>query len=348
MNEEIPPGTRGGKVAREAPATSRTAARGGSGADAEPAIEHGVLVMAYGTPRTREEVEGYYTDIRRGRAPTPELLAELVGRYDAIGGTSPLAERTEAQAAALQAALDGLAPNRYVVTLGLKHADPKIEAGIDELASRGVDRIVGLVLAPHYSAFSVGQYLDRARAAAARHDLHVLGIESWAVEPAFVDALATDVRRRLASMPANTKVLFTAHSLPQRIIDAGDPYPDELRATAAAVAGAAGLAPWSAWSIAWQSAGRTPEPWLGPDILQVIDDLAGAESADGLLVCACGFVADHLEVLYDLDIEARRRAEAAGLVFDRCACVNDDPAVMGALAARVHELADRWPTGDRA
>jgi hypothetical protein len=215
MNEEIPPGNRGGKVAREAPATSRTAARGGSGADAEPAIEHGVLVMAYGTPRTREEVEGYYTDIRRGRAPTPELLAELVGRYDAIGGTSPLAERTEAQAAALQAALDGLAPNRYVVTLGLKHADPKIEAGIDELASRGVDRIVGLVLAPHYSAFSVGQYLDRARAAAARHDLHVLGIESWAVEPAFVDALATDVRRRLASMPANTKVLFTAHSLPQ-------------------------------------------------------------------------------------------------------------------------------------
>ena len=299
----------------------------------------GVLLMAYGTPRSREEILPYYTDIRRGRPPTPELLAELTARYDALGGTSPLAARTEAQRAGLQRALDDVAPDRYVVELGLKHADPKVEAGVDALARQDVDRIVGLVLAPHYSAFSVGQYLDRARTAAVPHGLEVLGVESWATEPAFVDFLATDVRRRLGAMPANTKVLFTAHSLPQRIVETGDPYPEQLRATAAAVAAAAGLGSWSSWAVSWQSAGRTPEPWLGPDVLQVVDDLAASEAADGLLVCACGFVADHLEVLYDLDIEARGRAEAAGLAFDRTACVNDDPVVLGALAGRVHALA---------
>jgi ferrochelatase len=299
----------------------------------------GVVLMAYGTPRSREEIEPYYTDIRRGRPPTPELLAELTARYDALGGTSPLAARTEAQRAALARALDELAPGGYVVELGLKHADPKVEAGVDALAAAGVDRIVGLVLAPHYSAFSIGQYLDRARAAAEPHGLAVQGIGSWATEPAFVEFLAHDVRRRLDAMPANTKVLFTAHSLPQRIVDAGDPYPDELRATATAVARSAGLGSWSSWAVAWQSAGRTPEPWLGPDVLQVIDDLAASEAADGLLVCACGFVADHLEVLYDLDIEAHGRAQARGLAFDRTTCVNDDPVVIGALARRVHALA---------
>ncbi len=141
----------------------------------------------------------------------------------------------------------------------------------------------------------------------------------------------------------NTKVFFTAHSLPQRIIDAGDPYPQELRSTAEAVAAAAGLGDWSNWAIAWQSAGRTPEPWLGPDILQVIDDLAASRDDDqrdaqsGVLVSAVGFVADHLEVLYDLDIEAAHRAESHGIAFARTACVNDDPTVMAALARRVIE-----------
>lgn len=302
-----------------------------------------VLLMAYGTPRHPDEIEAYYTDIRRGRPPTPEALAELVARYDAIGGISPLAELTEAQRDALQGALDERAPGEYHVTLGLKHAEPKIETSVEDLAARGFRRIIGLVLAPHFSSYSIGQYLGRTRDAATPHGIEVLGIESWATEPAFVEFLADDLRRRLADMPANTKVLFTAHSLPQRIIDAGDPYPDELRATATAVAGAAGLADWSSWSIAWQSAGRTPEPWIGPDILSVIEDLAAAEAADGVVVSACGFVADHLEVLYDLDIEARQRAEAEGLAFDRTACVNDDPAVMAALAGRVVAL-DRAAT----
>jgi len=291
-----------------------------------------VLLMAYGTPRTPAEIEPYYTDIRRGRAPTPELLADLVARYDAIGGISPLAQRTEAQRDALQAALDERSPGRYTVVLGLKHAEPKIEAAVDALAAQGIRRIIGVVLAPHFSSYSIGQYLGRARQAAEPHGITVEGIESWATEPAFVDFLTDDLRSRLASMPANTKVLFTAHSLPQRIIDAGDPYPDELRATAEAVAARVGLEPWSQWAIAWQSAGRTPEPWLGPDVLEVIDDLAASGHVGGVVVSACGFVADHLEVLYDLDIEARHRAEQLGLAFDRTACVNADPAVMGALA----------------
>jgi ferrochelatase len=294
-----------------------------------------VLLMAYGTPRTPAEIEPYYTDIRRGRAPTPEQLADLVARYDAIGGISPLAARTEAQRDALQKALNEIAPDTYEVVLGLKHAAPMIETAVNELAARGFQHIIGLVLAPHYSSFSIGQYMGRARAAAEPHGITVTAIDSWATEPALVEFLAADLRSRLSAMPANTKVLFTAHSLPQRIIDAGDPYPDELRSTAEAVAVAAGLDSWSSWSIAWQSAGRTPEPWIGPDILAVIDDLAASENASGVVVCACGFVADHLEVLFDLDIEARQHAQAKGLAFDRTSCVNDDATIMHALAQRV-------------
>ena len=294
-----------------------------------------VLLMAYGTPRTPAEIEPYYTDIRRGRAPTPEQLADLVARYDAIGGISPLAARTEAQRDALQNALNAIAPDTYEVVLGLKHAEPMIETSVNDLAARGFQHIIGLVLAPHYSSFSIGQYMDRTRKAAEPHGITVTSIDSWATEPAFVEFLAADLRSRLADMPANTKVLFTAHSLPQRIIDAGDPYPDELRSTAEAVAAAAGLDSWSSWSIAWQSAGRTPEPWIGPDILAVIDDLATSENASGVVVCACGFVADHLEVLFDLDIEAKKHAEDKGLAFDRTSCVNDDATIMRALAQRV-------------
>ena len=294
-----------------------------------------VLLMAYGTPRTQEEILPYYIDIRRGRQPTEEQLADLVRRYDAIGGISPLNQRTEAQRAALQIALDQQAPGRYEVVLGMKHAAPKIEDAVVELAASGFTSIVGLVLAPHFSSYSIGQYMDRATTAAAPYGITVTPIESWATEPAFVEFLAADLSRRLEAMPVNTKVLFTAHSLPQRIIDGGDPYPHELRSTAMAVAERAGLGQWSTWAIAWQSAGRTPEPWIGPDILQVLRELGDSENADGALVCACGFVADHLEVLYDLDIEARQLANELGLAFDRTSCVNDDASVMAALAARV-------------
>ena len=296
-----------------------------------------VLLMAYGTPRSREEILPYYTDIRRGRPPTEEQLSDLTARYEAIGGLSPLAALTEAQRDALQTALNNIAPNTYHVALGLKHAAPMIEDAVQQLAQEGFTKIVALVLAPHFSSFSIGQYIDRATTAATPHGISVVGITSWATEEAFIDFLAADMSAKLASMPANTHVLFTAHSLPQRIIDAGDPYPAELRSTAVAVAAKVGLTENTQWSIAWQSAGRTPEPWIGPDILDVIDQLATQSTpATGVLVSACGFVADHLEVLFDLDIEASHRAEQQGLAFARTECVNDNGAIMNALAHRVH------------
>lgn len=296
-----------------------------------------VLLMAYGTPRSREEILPYYTDIRRGRPPTEEQLNDLIARYEAIGGLSPLAALTEAQRDALQTALNNIAPNTYHVALGLKHAAPMIEDAVQQLAAEGFTKIVALVLAPHFSSFSIGQYIGRATEAATPHGISVVGITSWATEEAFIDFLVADMSAKLASMPANTHVLFTAHSLPQRIIDAGDPYPAELRSTAVAVAAKIGLQENTQWSIAWQSAGRTPEPWIGPDILDVIDQLATQSTpAEGVLVSACGFVADHLEVLFDLDIEALHRAQQHGLAFARTECVNDNGAIMNALAHRVH------------
>jgi ferrochelatase len=302
----------------------------------------GVVVMAYGTPRSLDEVEGYYTHIRRGNAPPPELLAELVGRYEAIGGVSPLAERTEAQRAAIEAALDDLAPGRYRVVLGQKHAAPFVEDAVATLAADGVRTTVGLVLAPHYSRFSVGQYHQRAAEAGAAHGIEHLPIDSWHLEPAYLAFLAEAVREARAPLPDAHKVLFTAHSLPERAL-VDDPYPDQLLAGATAVAEELGLDRWTGWGLAWQSAGRTADPWRGPDILEVIDDLAGTGRAEGVCVCAQGFVADHLEVLYDLDIEARARAESHGLAFARTRSLNDEPTVMAALARRVHELATAGP-----
>ena len=301
-----------------------------------------VVLMAYGTLRSKEEILPYYTDIRRGRPPTDEQLQDLTNRYEAIGGLSPLKQLTEDQRDALQNELNGISPNQFQVFLGLKHASPFIEETVAEVVELGYKKIVGLVLAPHYSSYSIGQYMDRVRAVAEPAGITVSGIDSWAREEAFIDFLANDMREKLASLPERTKVLFTAHSLPQRIIDGGDPYPEELRATAELVAEKVGLTRWSDWSIAWQSAGRTPEPWIGPDILEVIDSFAAQsasdEPIDGVLVSACGFVADHLEVLFDLDIEAAKHAGSHGIAFARTACVNANPSVMAALARSVAAL----------
>lgn len=285
----------------------------------------GVLVMAYGSPASADDVEAYYTHIRRGRPPTPEQLDDLRRRYDAIGGISPLRARTDAQARVLQEALgDG-----YRVELGMKHASPFIEDGVAAL--QDCERIVGLVLAPHHSAMSVGEYLARARETST---VPFTAIESWAREPAYISFLAGAVRERLASMPGDTKVLFTAHSLPKRIVELGDPYPDEIRATADLVAADVGLDRWAGYATGWQSAGRTPEPWLGPDVLEVIADATGP-----LLVCPCGFVSDHLEVLYDLDVDAAAAAARKGIAFARTRVLNDDRDVLAALAARVKAAA---------
>jgi protoporphyrin/coproporphyrin ferrochelatase len=299
----------------------------------------GLVVMAYGTPASPDDVEAYYTHIRRGRPPTREQLDELVGRYQAIGGVSPLTERTRAQVDALATALEDAEPGEWRVELGNKHTTPFVESALTALADRGApggrpDRVIGLVLAPHYSRGSVGEYHKRAAAAAAEHGLTYTPVDSWHHVPAWVDAQARRVREALAELPDKTKVLFTAHSLPERVLE-GDPYPDELLASATAVADELAL---PTWSTAWQSAGATPEPWRGPDILDIIRELAGTGRADGILVVPQGFTSDHLEVVYDLDIEAAAVATDAGLAFARTDVVNDDPTVMAALADRLRAL----------
>jgi ferrochelatase len=290
--------------------------------------------MAYGTPASLDDVEAYYTHIRRGRPPSPEQLDDLIGRYRAIGGTSPLRAITEAQAARLATALgDG-----WQVVLGYKHAAPFVEDAVAELVAAGCTSITGVVLAPHDSRGSIGEYAERLAAAAAPHSIPATTLRSWSDLDAWRAHLAEAVRARLAELPARTKVLFTAHSLPERVLADGDPYPDALHASAAAIAAMAGLDRWAGWGLAWQSAGRTPEPWRGPDILEVIADLAGTGRADGVLVCPQGFTADHLEVLYDLDVEAARHAAGLGLAFARTPSVNDDEPVLTALADRVRRL----------
>ncbi|MGQ0519912.1 MAG: ferrochelatase [Actinomycetota bacterium] len=291
----------------------------------------GVLVMAYGTPASPDDVEAYYTHIRRGRPPTPELLADLRRRYDAIGGISPLAARTRAQVSGLAAALgDG-----FVVALGQKHAAPYVEDGMAELVEAGATEVVGLVLAPHYSALSVGQYHDRAAAAGGAA---YRGVGAWHRHPELIRLLAGRVAAARARLPvaagAVVETLVTAHSLPERARHLDLPsYPSQLEETAGAVAAAAGL---DRWRVAWQSAGRTADPWIGPDILEVLRALP-AEGVEGVVVCPAGFVSDHLEVLYDVDIEARRVAEGAGLALERTASFDDDPGFVALLASVVRD-----------
>ena len=300
----------------------------------------GVLVMAYGTPAGLEQVETYYTHIRHGRRPTPELLADLQNRYQAIGGVSPLMEHTRAQVHGMQTALDAIAPGRFRTILGMKHVPPFIEESVAELGRDGVQRIIGLVLAPHYSSMSVGEYIQRARAALPA-SVPFSAIESWHLVPGYVAYLTEqvlNVKTRMLQVPGipeeKLEVLFTAHSLPARILSMGDPYPRQLQETAEAVAKAAQL---RRWSVAWQSAGRTTDPWIGPSILEVLQELP-SQGVEGVVVCPAGFVSDHLEVLYDLDIEASRLAAAQHLAFARTALPNNDPRFLAVLAEmiRIH------------
>ncbi len=294
----------------------------------------GVLLMAYGTPATPRDIEAYYTHVRRGRRPTEEQLSDLRRRYEAIGGTSPLLERTQEQATGIQAALgDG-----FRVALGMKHAPPFVEDGVAALAGAGISRVVGLVLAPHYSMLSVGEYAKRAEAAAIEAGVHLTMVQSWHLAPGYLDLLARFVADEIDRLGADpVEVVFTAHSLPTRILDMGDPYPDQLAETAKAVADRAGV---DRWSVGWQSAGRTPEPWIGPDVLAILPALADAGVA-GVVVCAAGFVSDHLEVLYDLDVEARAAADQLGLAFARTPSPNADPSFCAAVADVVRDVDPR-------
>lgn len=294
-------------------------------------VTDALLAMAYGTPSSLDDVEAYYTDIRGGRPPSPELLAELTGRYRAIGGRSPLLDITFAQANGAGAQLNMKA---YV---GQKHATPFIADAMAQVAADSVDRLAGLVLAPHYSDMSVGDYERRARLAAEKIGWNgeLVMINSWFDDDALIELLAGRVRDAIAQLPQAARddfvVLFTAHSLPVKILESGDPYPQQLERTAELVAARAGI---ERWQVAWQSAGRTPDPWLGPDLLEVLVEL-GAKGVKGVVVCPCGFVADHLEVLYDVDIEAKILAAELDMELVRTASPNDDPAFIDVLAGVV-------------
>ena len=301
----------------------------------------GVLLMAYGSPESLDDVEEYFTHIRGGRKPPPEAVEELKERYRRIGGRSPLNEITRAQARALERMLNANAgaDGGYRVYVGMKHGHPFLHEAVPRMAQDGVERAVGVALAPHYSRLSVGAYIEAAREALKAQPIDVRFVESWHLRPSFLDAWVARVRDALERFGPEERdevvAVFTAHSLPERIRQWDDPYPKQLRETAEAVAGRVGL-PDSRWKLAYQSASPTGEPWLGPDILDVLDELA-AQGVRNVLVCPIGFVADHLEVLYDLDVECRGRAEGLGLHLERTESLNDDPLLIRALAEIVRE-----------
>jgi ferrochelatase len=292
-----------------------------------------VLLMAYGSPDTIDQVEAYYTDIRRGSPPPPELLEELIDRYKAIGGGSPLSRIVEEQRAALEAELAarGLPLPVYA---GMRHIAPRIADVVTDMATDGVGRFVALALAPQQSSNGAGyrRAVEQGVAAAgeAGRTLEPVFVASWHDEPRFIEALAAATREALDRFPdpSGVRVMFTAHSLPQRVIAQGDVYADEIAATSRLVAERLGLA---SWERAWQSAGRTGEPWLGPDLLAEMTRLTG-EGVRELVVCPVGFVADHLEVLYDIDIEAQATAKALGVHLERARAMNTDPTFIAALA----------------
>ena len=279
-----------------------------------------VIVMAYGSPATAEDVPAYLADIREGRPVSEAAVAELTERYRRIGGLSPLDEITEAQRSALERELG--AP----VFVGMKHWRPRIAEAVESALAGGADTLVGLVLAPHYSRLSIAGYRERLEQAL-QGRAELVFVKSWHDLNPFLDVLAERVRG------FNGHVVFTAHSLPERILADGDPYREQLLETSRLVAERAGLAE---WSFAFQSASATGEPWLGPDILEELNRLA-ANGVRRVLVCPVGFVSDHLEILWDLDIEARERAAELGLELERIESLNDDPAFVRALAALVRE-----------
>ncbi|TBR26215.1 ferrochelatase [bacterium] len=288
-----------------------------------------VLLMAYGAARRPEDIPAYLADIRGGRPASPELVAEVTHRYGLLGGRSPLFEITDAQAEGLRRALAarGLAAD---VAVGMRHSEPTIARVVAERAAAGARRVVGVPLTPFQSSLSVGAYFKKLDEAAG--GLRVLRSGAWHLNKNLVAAYAERVREAFARVPealrGRTELLMTAHSLPQRILAAGDPYPGQLQETSAAVAKAAGF---KAFRFAYQSRGATAEPWLGPEAGDSLRELAKA-GAKAVVLCPVGFVSDHMETLYDDDVLYKGQAEALGLGFYRAGALNDHPLFAEALA----------------
>ena len=296
----------------------------------------GVLVMAYGGPNTIDEVEPYLMDVRGYRPTAPEIVHEVRERYREIGGRSPILERTSAQAAALEAALN-TGETCFKAFVGMRHWHPYIKEALDWMQAQRIERAVGLVMAPHYSRMSIEAYFKKIEEAGS--PLEIARIDDWHLLPGYLDALAERVRTALRRFPedvrADVPVIFTAHSLPQKILEWGDPYPIQLRATVAALMKSLGGQP---HAFAYQSAAMTPDPWLGPDVSSLIERFA-AEGQRHVLICPIGFVCEHVEILYDIDIVYQKQAKSLGMQLERIEMLNDAPEMISGLAGLVRRTA---------
>ena len=289
-----------------------------------------ILLMAYGTPDSADDIEPYLADIRRGRKPTPEVVEDLKVRYHRVGGRSPLLEITRAQASAVEKQLASRGVNTRVY-VGMKHWHPYIREVVPQIVGDGYDRIVGLVLAPHYSQISIGGYkeaLQESLAASGR--LSADFVESWYNHPLFHRAVMETIENALMQFaePEKVELLFTAHSLPERILAMNDPYRTQLASSCRSVADLLGR---KNWSFAYQSAGQTEDKWLGPDLIEYLRSLQATNRCAGVLVAPIGFVADNLEILYDIDVEAQEFARSIDLKLRRTESLNTSPTFISAL-----------------
>ena len=283
--------------------------------------------MAHGTPASVAEMPEYLTLVRGGRPPSPDLVAEMRHNYEAIGGRSPLTEITQAQAAALAARLGPGVP----VAVGMRNWRPFISDALEELAASGADRVIGIPMAPQFSTLSVEKYVTAARASAPTN-VRIEPVRTFHAHPLLVDAFAE--RLRAAAPASGELVVFTAHSLPQRVVDNGDPYATEVAATARAVAERAGV---REYELAYQSAGRTPEPWIGPDLGELVRRRARG-GVRRFLVAPIGFVCDHTEILFDIDIQAAAAAREHGATLRRTESLNVSPTFIAALEDIVRRM----------
>ncbi|MCE4050389.1 MULTISPECIES: ferrochelatase [Bacillaceae] len=298
----------------------------------------GLLVMAYGTPYKEEDIERYYTHIRHGRRPTDEMLEDLRSRYEAIGGISPLAKITQEQAERLEAHLNSIQEDiEFKMYIGLKHIEPFVEDAVKSMHADGITEAVSIVLAPHFSTFSIKSYNGRAKQAAEElGGLTIHSVESWYDEPKFIEYWSKKVQETFSKMSeeerSNAALIVSAHSLPEKILQYGDPYPDQLKETADLIAKSAGV---SNYYIGWQSAGNTPDPWLGPDVQDLTRDLYEKHGYKAFVYTPVGFVADHLEVLYDNDYECLVVTKDIGASYYRPEMPNAQPEFIDALATVV-------------
>jgi ferrochelatase len=299
-------------------------------------VKKGVLVMAYGSPDKTEDIEAYYTDIRRGNPPTPAQLEELTGRYNAIG-ESPLLRISCEQAANLQNELG----EDYKVFIGMRHWKPWIMEAVGHMQVNEIEKAVGIVMAPHYSSMSIEKYIGKVEEAKTQlsYDLDARYIKSWHNHPLFIEALVNKIDKALGLFSWAEKekihIVFTAHSLPEKILLDNDPYQSQLIETCELVAKKTGLD----WTFAFQSAGRTQDKWLGPDLLPVLQELHD-KGSKAVLVCSVGFITDHLEVLYDIDIEGKQFANKIGMHLERTESLNADPLLAKLFAEIVRKKFD--------